>query len=86
MNRKQKIIIGVGAVIVLTMGLFPPWVITHGPDILLGTGTYAPIFNPPQYYGKWYYTIDATRLLIQWGMVIMTVVGLVLILKKGDRA
>lgn len=73
MNRKQKIVVGVGITIVFIMGLFPPWLAgTHhiGYHLICATNG----------------TIDTNRLLIQWATVIIVVAGLVLILKREDRA
>lgn len=52
MNRNQKIVIGVGVLIILIMGLFPPWVITSHVEPASESRIsmelkYAPIFKIP---------------------------------------
>jgi hypothetical protein len=68
MNRKQTITLWAGIVVVVLMGVFPPWLYRSG---LIGT-TYGFLFLPPIYC-----TLDVGRLLIQWAMVVIVVGGLI---------
>jgi hypothetical protein len=123
MSNLQKAIILIGVVLILAMGLFPPWFhtkIEKGFPKEERASIYSPIFKPPLHpevkkdvevlhflreKGKnnkfddsdrslylllterlsntcWGVCLDVSRLLIQWAMVIITVAGLVVIIKK----
>lgn len=80
MNNKQKIAIVIGLILVVLMGLFPPWKTTMlGIEVSLG---YHLIFAPmgvKEQLGP--SNVDALRLLVQWIGVCIVIGGVVLILK-----
>lgn len=84
MNNKQRIVIAIGVVIILIMGLFPPWVATLDRNHREYPGDYGLIFSPPDVtdvesgYGV---HLDISRLIVQWVTVILVVAGIVLILR-----
>jgi hypothetical protein len=80
MNRKQKICLWVGIAVIVTMGIFPPWMITGGSQGCLPMG-YSFILNPPSPANLC--RIDASRLCIQWVMVAVVTGGL--IFTFGDK-
>jgi len=78
MNRNQKIVVIIGLVIIVFMGLFPPWkFIFSGTPMAMG---YKFLFSPPGVAN-----VDSFRLLVQWLGVCIVVGGLVLILKDKDE-
>jgi hypothetical protein len=79
MNRNQKIVIIVGLIIIVLMGLFPPWTFHYdGNEYTVGYKFITQATGPVK--------IDESRLLIQWFCVCIVVGGLVLILKdKGEK-
>ncbi len=90
MNKNQKIVIMIGLIVIVLMGVVPPWVHTVS---LLGSQTkysagYSPIISAPsrQYDAPAYgVSLDISRLLMQWALVGMVAGGLVLILKDKDE-
>ena len=95
MNKKQKAVILIGVVIILVMGIFPPWIyVYHRAVSMSGKGVdifseksagYVLVFKPPppekesEPYGI---RLDSNRLLAQWAMVILAVIGLTLVFQK----
>jgi hypothetical protein len=93
MNKNQKKVIMAGLVVIVLMGLFPPWVHTvHVKEIKIDrAGSYGFLFSPPVPAHKtlplenfWGVRLDVSRLLIQWILVVMIVCGLVVFLKKDN--
>ena len=79
MNRNQKIVVIIGLVIIVLMGLFPPWKLSYqGLSVAKGYSFFAisPAYNT---------NVDSSRLLVQWLGVCIVVGGIVLILKKKDE-
>ena len=69
MNEKQKAILVMGIIIIILMGLFPPWVYTH-----YGTySEYSFIATPPE--GRGIVKLDSSRLVLQW-IVVLIAAGL----------
>ncbi len=64
MNRKQRRAIWVGVVLIVLMGLLPPWQRVYGRDGRV-SASYSLLFDPPENA-----VIDTTRLLIQWFLVV----------------
>ncbi|MCX5893407.1 MAG: hypothetical protein NTW80_10650 [Deltaproteobacteria bacterium] len=117
MNFPQKAVILIGVIIILLLGLYPPWIHTtsfdKGHSKEARASIYGLIFNPPEDPSgsrirnyivmdsgldkdtkrdelskfnnnyRWGVVLDAPRLLVQWAMVIITVTGLLLVLKKS---
>ncbi len=117
MNVAQKAVIMLGIVVILLLGLYPPWVhvfsLDKGKSQQERASIYGLIFKPPeepsgpmrqkflvdsykddtdrfrQEYSRfsenyrWGVLLDTPRLLAQWAMVIITVTGLCLVLKKS---
>ena len=70
MNVKQQKILRIGIIVMLLIGLFPPWIDTiytekYNQETPRG---YFLIFSPPEAhsYGVYGVKIDITRLVIQW--------------------
>ena len=85
MNSKQKKVLWIGIVIVVLMGLFPPWT-----DTLEGFRTeprgYVIIFKPPYSRGgAWGVQIDFQRLILQW-LIVGFVIGGLLITSKNRKS
>lgn len=90
MNKNQKIVIMIGLIVIVLMGVVPPWVYTfslQGSRSKYSAG-YSPIVSPPPRqadhpaYGV---SLDISRLLMQWALVGMVAGGLVLIFKEKDQ-
>lgn len=80
MNETQKKIIFVSVVIVVLMGIFPPWQIKTG-DRIINMG-YWFITNPPVKFATNGYTkfgseLNLSVLFIQWAITAMMASGLV---------
>jgi len=90
MNKKQKIVILAGFLIIVIMGLFPPWnhkiYITTKRYIETYAG-YGLIFSPPSTEeGEfWIARIDVVRLLFQWILVGIITIGLAIIFKDENK-
>jgi hypothetical protein len=75
MNEKQQKILRIGLIIILLMGIFPPWTYTLNTDKVNSESPagYALIFSPPETQYKasaaFGIKIDITRLIIQWVVV-----------------
>lgn len=94
MNKNQKKVIIAGLVVIVLMGLFPPWIhtITDNPLKIERAGNYGFLLSPPP-PGRnfpflneniWGVRLDVSRLLIQWILVVVIVGGLVVFLKKDN--
>ncbi len=64
MNRKQRIVIGVGTLLFLLAGLFPPW-----QGSLFSSSGYQFILDATR-------PIDLTQLFVEWAIIVGVVVGL----------
>ena len=70
MNAKQQKILRIGIIVMLLIGLFPPWIDTlytekYNAETPRG---YSLLFSPPEAHthGAYGIKIDITRLVIQW--------------------
>ena len=90
MNRAQKVVLTLGAVVAIAMGLIPPW--SHTFDFQSTSQSkpagYSLILSPPQperkspYFGV---RLDSSRLVLQWVVVaIATGVGLALLHRREN--
>jgi len=92
MNDKQEVVLWIGTAIFVLMSLFPPWLYTYD-ALVYGLHTQKPIgyfwlFSKPQPSDSNYagVSIDCSRLLIQWAIVVVVTVGLIYIFKdKKDK-
>ncbi len=94
MNKNQKKVIMAGLVVIVLMGLFPPWVHTVNVKTIKieRAGNYGFMFSPPPPEPNlpflneklWGVRLDVSRLLIQWILVVVIVCGLVVFLKKDN--
>jgi hypothetical protein len=94
MNKNQKKVIIVGLVLIVLMGLFPPWIHTFNVKAvnIERAGNYGFMFSPPppernlSFLNEklWGVRLDVSRLLIQWILVVVIVCGLVVLLKKDN--
>ena len=76
MTRKQRCAVWAGVVLIVLMGLIPPW-IHWGPGRAVGRSLgYWPLFSPPEVG-----VIDYGRLVLQWVLVIL-VIGAYLMLER----
>jgi hypothetical protein len=90
MNKSQKLILTIGAIIAIVMGLIPPWSYTlnfQSASRSKPAGYFA-IVSPPQpeqnhpAYGV---RLDSNRLVIQWVVIAIAIgVGLALLRKKNN--
>jgi len=79
MNKKQKIALWLGIIIIVAMGTFPPWVISiQGAIQQRG---YDFILIPPEEYCH----INTSRLYVQWIMVVLITGGLLITIKSPRR-
>ena len=90
-TRLQRAIIICGVLALVVTGLFPPWA-AHlrlpegGADITRPAG-YHWISSPPSFFADYQqkfvsYYIDTTRLLSQWLVIVLVVIGLVFAVQK----
>ncbi len=93
MNKNQKRVIMAGLVVIVLMGLFPPWVHTvHVKELKIDrAGSYGFLFSPPApdqnnfpWKNMWGVHLDVSRLLMQWILVVIIVCGLVFFLNKDN--
>jgi hypothetical protein len=66
MKRYQKIIIVMGASVIILMLMFPPFHVVFAPGIEVDKG-YAFILNPPKFWGQVESTVNISRLKVQVG-------------------
>ncbi|MFI5364967.1 MAG: hypothetical protein ACHQ4J_05025 [Candidatus Binatia bacterium] len=85
MNTKQRRLILFGIVVMVLMGLFPPWTKSvHVRQVhFQRPAGYALIFEPPEPQGSESLEIDFVRLLIQWIGIALLVGGGILYLKDS---
>lgn len=98
MNRIQRAVLLVGAILVMLQGVFPPWGYRNGPYV--ERAGYAPIWSPPTReprvfnpfnsvagsYSVDYVEIDFSRVGLTLATTILVCVGLVLAFKnRTDR-
>jgi len=84
MNLGQKICLWIGIVLIVLMGIFPPWVAaTPGGGNYIGSG-YSFILNPPNLQSEelWRCRIDFPQLMAQWSMVAVITGGLIITFKN----
>ena len=84
-NSKQKKILIVGIVIVLLIGILPPWNYTYkySSTYRETDAGYSFIMSPPTAQGRQGIKIDISRLVIQWIVTIVaTTAGVMLTAKK----
>ena len=92
MNEKQLIVMWVGIIIIVLMGLFPPWLTVFADASRISLG-YGFILIPPlpNAYRYQFASIDFTRLLTQWTIVAAITAGLIITFKdkktkdKGEQ-
>ena len=88
MENMRKKIISVAVVIIILMGVFPPWVEKFKmKDFQLERPLgYAFIFSPPETTNNAYgLSIDFSRLFLQWGIVILVASLFIFLSRKGAR-
>lgn len=87
-NTKQKMVLWVGIVVVIVMGLIPPWCGFHT--------AFAGFDNPPLFFPSptavgydWIWSkgnqVDVIRLAIQWFMAAVLTAGLFFTFKKYGK-
>ena len=83
MENRRKIIISIALVVIILMGLFPPWVEKlKTKDLQLERPLgYGFISSPPETDHPYSLSIDFSRLFLQWAVVIL-VTGLCIFLSK----
>lgn len=80
MNRAQTIAVWVGIVLVVLMGVFPPWNrVSEAPAYHLERSAgYAPVFLPPLDLLRYsHIQVNVRRLLVQWGAVAIATIAIV---------
>ena len=88
MNRAQTIAVWVGIVLVVLMGVFPPWNrVSEAPAYHLERSAgYAPVFLPPLSLLRYsHIRLNVRRLLVQWGAVVIATIALVRALRDEDE-
>ena len=85
-NSKQKKILIVGIVIVLLIGIIPPWNYTYKTSSIYieKDAGYSFIMSPPPARGRHGIKIDISRLVIQWIVTIAATTGGVMLTAKKD--
>lgn len=82
MRLRQVVVMWLGIIVVVVMGLFPPWRV-NAVDFSVSEG-YGFIWHPPEYRSPDGYRsgmqIDLTRLVVQWVMVASVTGGMILTL------
>jgi hypothetical protein len=81
-NLKQRVTIGIGALVLVAMGLYPPWTIEETGFYERSVLEYGWVFDPPSRVLA-RVSIDLERLAVQAAIVVIALVGLVFIL--GDH-
>ena len=86
-NKKQRTILTVGIVVIILMGLFPPWTCTYTykSENSKNPSGYAFIANPPEVkgftFGTFSFELDISRLCLQW-MIVLFATGLGVFLSR----
>lgn len=99
MNLKQKIVLLIGIIVIVLMGIYPPWYFYDnktGKNIRVSG--YAFFANPPiphklsldsrteGFYRERVSTnVDYTRLAFQWTMIVIVTSGFILMLKDKKK-
>lgn len=80
MNKRQIIVLWIGIIIIVLMGLFPPWmnVDPSGGYYIKG---YNFILDKPSTFCR----IDVPQLLVQWAMVAIIAGGLLVTLRDSKK-
>ncbi len=85
MNSRQRMVLWVGLLVIVAMGIYPPWIFRYG-DIRLGR-RYALITEPPSYgdFPGPLATLDANQLGIEWGAVVVISASLMYIWRDHKK-
>ena len=85
MNSRQRMVLWIGLLVIVVMGVYPPWAFRYG-EIWLGR-RYALITKPPSYgsFSGPLATLDANQLGIQWAAVVMIGAGLMYIWRDHKK-
>ncbi|MGC8493360.1 MAG: hypothetical protein ACP5SH_16655 [Syntrophobacteraceae bacterium] len=76
----QRSVVLCGLVVIIIMGLFPPWS-RFGLNVDQVNAGYACLFSPPVSTYSQSVQVDMTRLLMQWALVALSVAAILLFLK-----
>lgn len=85
MNGRQRMVLWVGLLVIVAMGIYPPWTFRYG-AIRLGR-RYALITEPPS-YGSFpgpLATLDANRLGVEWAAVVVISASLMYIWRDHKK-
>jgi hypothetical protein len=93
MNKRQKIVLQIAVMVIILMGLFPPWrlnVSFNDANTKISGGInckYSFVISQPALditgtKGKVYYDLDIMKLLLQWSLVSFTCAGLCITFHK----
>ena len=83
MNRKQRVCLIVGFLLLVAATLFPPWRIPGGRTFGLYLGpssSYGFLFNPPSGGAN----LELSRLLVEWVLIALLTLGLVYLLRQSS--
>jgi hypothetical protein len=87
MNRHQKLVVGIGAFLILVMGIFPPWIRTDRFHARRSSG-YSFILQEPRRAvddmlsnAPVVYSVDFSQLTLQWTLVLV-MMGIILLFAK----
>jgi len=85
MNSQQRMVLWMGLLVIVVMGVYPPWAFRYG-EIWLGR-RYALITEPPSYgsFSGPLATLDANQLGIQWAAVVVISAGLIYIWRDHKK-
>lgn len=84
MNKKQIIVLWIGIAVIVIMGIFPPWIV--GQTILSPKdGGYRFVLSHPEVRSLDCYSLNTSRLLVQWIMVVAITGGLLVTLKEKKK-
>ena len=80
MNAKQRRLLQIGIAAAVLMGIFPPWTDSFQYETVHSQGAagYSFILDPPKAELLHSITIDLSRLVVQWVVVVLAVGGSVL--------
>ncbi len=81
MSQKQKIVLWTGIIVIVAMGIFPPWLYTQARYVEVQTNAgHHFLLNPPLPQDRVGYGIrlDTSRLFVQWVIVAVVTVGLII--------
>ena len=83
LNKKQRRVVIAGIVVVIIMGMFPPWIAMQAPETPARFGWF---LRPPTIaeQGITYTHIDVSRLTFQW-MIVSIVTGLAVLAFKTRK-